>query len=248
MKIVVTAALPQELRPVLKHVKPHKAISAGAFQMARGLYRSCEFVIVETGIGTRSAEKALVRVLDDCHPDFILSIGFAGALYEGADVGDLVMATSVALVSGTAVMKVLMPGQESLLQRIESRVSIQSGSFFTLNEWTEKKSVKLIVPPGSRFPVCEMETFPLADLAAQKGVPFVAIRSITDRAEEEIPRELLNTTDIAEGQGRYSFSKAARLLLGRPALIPAAVILGRRAGKASKKLWLAVDAITGVLS
>lgn len=248
MKIVVTGALPHELRVVLKHVKPHKPLSARAFPMRCGFHRSFEFVIVETGVGTRSAEEALIRVLDAHHPDFILSVGFAGALYEGADVGDLVMATSVALVSGFAVKKVLIPNQHRLFERISRRVSIQAGSFFTLDAWMEKKAVKLIVPPDVPYPVCEMETFPLAELAAKKGLPFVAVRSITDRADEEIPRELLETTDGADGQGHYRFSKAARLLVRRPRLIPAVAILGRRAGKASKNLWHAVDAIIGVLS
>ncbi len=212
--------------------------------MYRATYLSHEIMIVATGIGIRNAEEALTWVLDAFDPDFLFSIGFAGALYEGARIGDLVMATSVSLISGNAIKASQIPGERGLYERLGGRGNIRAGSFFTLERLMEKKAVRPFLPSDAAFPVCEMETFPLAVLARQRQLPFLAVRSITDRADEEIPPELLQVTDRS---GRYQLMRAAGLLLRKPRLIPTAVKLAMRSGKASKNLWHAFDALARVL-
>jgi hypothetical protein len=89
-----------------------------------------------------------------------------------------------------------------------------------------------------------METFPLAELARQRQLRFLAVRSITDFANEEIPPELLKVTDSS---GRYQFMRAAGLLLSNPWLIPTAAKLGRRSIAASMSLWHAFDSLVNLL-
>src|SRR5208283_2076103 len=114
-------------------------------------YLSHEIMIVQTGIGIRNAEEALTRVLDAFNPDFLLSIGFAGALYEGARIGDLVMATSVSLISGNAIKTSQIPAERGLHERLGGRGNIREGSFFTLERLMEKKAVRLLLPSDAAF-------------------------------------------------------------------------------------------------
>ena len=244
MKIAVTGALPHELKALLKHVKPQRRLPAHAFRITQVTYLFHEIVVVLTGIGTHNAEEALTSVLDAFNPDFILSIGFGGALYENASICDLVMATSVSLVSGNSVKTIQVPDESRLLDRLGGRTSVRAGSFFTLETLMEKKAVKPLVPMDTAFPVCEMETFPLAELALARQVPFLALRSITDRLDEEISPEFLKVTDST---GLYHALKAAGLLLRKPQLIPMAAKLATRSRKASEKLWQAFDSLARVL-
>jgi adenosylhomocysteine nucleosidase len=244
MKIAIVGALPHELKPLLKRVKPQRQLRAPAFRITQATYLSHEIMIVQTGIGIRNAEKALTWVLREFNADFIFSIGFAGALYEGARIGDLVMARNVSLVSGSGIRTLQIHDKGALLNRLSAGTRARAGSFFTLETLMQKKAVKLLVPTNAAFPVCEMETFPLAEVARQRQLPFLAVRSITDLADEEIPPEFL---EVADSSGRDQVMRAAGLLLRNPWLIPTAAKLGRRSRTASMGLLHAFDALAHAL-
>jgi nucleoside phosphorylase len=121
MKIAVTGALPHELKALLKHVKSQRRLPTHAFRITQATYLSHDIVVVKTGIGTRNAKEALKWVLGAFNPDFILSIGFGGALYENASICDLIVATSVSLVSGNSVKTIQIPDENGLFNRLGSR-------------------------------------------------------------------------------------------------------------------------------
>jgi len=245
MNIVVAAALPQELKPLLNHVEPQERLRTDAFPLIRATYLNHELAVAFTGIGIRNAEKIVTSVLDVFHPDLILSIGFAGALYDGAAVGDVIMATSVSFVSQNSLrVTAPVPGEGRLLKGQQDSLGVRFGSFFTLETPMEKKTVRALVPTETLYPVCEMETFPIAELARKRGVEFLAVRSITDRADEEIPSDFFT---IASGSGTRQHIRAAGLLVRKPHLIPMAVKLAVRSRKASRNLWLFFDALARAL-
>jgi adenosylhomocysteine nucleosidase len=244
MKIAVVCAFPHEWKAILKHLKPQRRSQIGAFRVAHATYLSHEILLVMTGMGTRNAEEALEWVLRVLNPALVLSIGFGGALYEGAGIGDLIIATSVSLVSGRVLKTIQIPDASEMVDRLSGKTSIRAGHFLTLERWMDKKTVKRLSPPEIAFPVCDMETFPLAELTSQRQLPFLAVRSITDRADEEIPRALLKVNDAS---GRYRFLRAIFLLLSKPWLIPVAMRLGRRSRVASENLWRAIETLAGIL-
>jgi adenosylhomocysteine nucleosidase len=244
MKMAVVCAFPHEWKAILKQLKPQRRSRVGAFRVANATYLSHEILLVATGVGTRNAEEALEWVLQVFNPALILSIGFGGALYESADIGDLIMATSVSLVSGSVLKTIQLPYASGLVDRLFGKTSIRAGHFLTLERWMKKETVKRLLPPEIAFPVCDMETFPLAELSRQKKLPFLAVRSITDRADEDIPRALLRVNDAS---GSYRSLRAIFLMFGKPQLIPVAIRLGRRSRVASENLWRAFETLARIL-
>jgi len=245
MKILVTGALPHELKPFLKHLKPQGQLPAGVFRVTQTTYLSHEIMLAITGIGIHNAEDTVKSVLDVLNADFLLSIGFAGALSEGVRIGDLVAATSVSLVSGNSMKEtVLISDERGLLNRVGGNVAARAGSFFTLEKLMEKKAVRHFVPGDAAYPVCEMETFPLAVIALERQMPFLAVRSITDLADEEIPPEFV---ELVDSSGQHQSARAVGLLLRKPRLIPLAARLAARSHKAAEALWLAFDALAHAL-
>jgi len=67
---------------------------------------------------------------------------------------------------------------------------------------------------------------------------------VTDRAQEEIPPELFGVTDA---YGNYSLSRALRIILGNPALIPSSIRMGKNAWLASRKLCQAAEELILIL-
>jgi adenosylhomocysteine nucleosidase len=244
MKIAVVCAFPHEWKAILKHLKLQRRSQVGGFRVAHATHLSHEILLVVTGMGTRNAEEALEWILQVFNPALVLSIGFGGALYEDAGIGDLIMATSVSLVSGRILKTIQIPDASELVDRLFGKTSIRAGHFLTLDRWMDKETVKRLLLPEIAFPVCDMETFPLAELTRQRQLPFLAVRSITDRADEEIPRALLKVNDAL---GSYRFLRAIFLLLSKPWLIPVAMRLGRRSRVASENLWRAIETLARIL-
>jgi len=214
----------------------------------------CDIITVQTGIGAANAETAFRRVLQERRPDIVVSAGFGGALYEDAEIGDIVWAFRSLLirVDRTRQLEHLpedaVPDSALVRQlgkKLCEKTAAREGSIITLSEMMTKSKIKKMIPGDLPFPVCDMETFYLAKLSYQNRVPFLAVRAITDQLDEDIPPELLAVTD---GTGRYRFSRAIGLLLAKPQLIPASVKLGRNAARASKNLGKAVNSLVEILS
>ena len=215
--------------------------------------------MVQAGMGPRSSETALGYVLDEHNPDFIISTGFGGALYKDALPGDLIFAAKVFLIPEKILRKsadpfnnynladfnsLEIPDAAGLFDRLSVKVGMHKGNILTFERFAGKSDIKDILPADISFPVCDMETYFLAKLSIERRLPFFAVRSVTDLADEEIPPEFLLTTDE---DGSYSVSRAIRMLLGNPKLLPDTIRIGKNSRTASNNLWRFVKALTEVL-
>ncbi len=248
------AAVPQELRHIHKYGPSAQSPEACPFPLQGKPDPACYIITVQTGMGAANTEIAFRRVFQELRPDIVLSVGFGGALYENAEIGDIVWSSRALLMRGDRTphhehtAEDAVPGSDlgrQIGEKLRETTAAREGSIVTLPELMIKSKIKKMIPCDLPFPVCDMETFYLARLSHQNGVPFLAVRSITDRLDEDVPREFLAVTD---GTGHYRFSRAVSLLLAKPKLIPAAIRLGKNASRASKKLGKALDSLVEILS
>ena len=244
MGLAIFSAFPHEIRPLVKNLRAARISKTLPFTLFLAPYASGEVIVVLTGMGTPNAEAALDYVIKEHSPTIILSSGFGGALYADAAIGELIWASRVLLVNDRVRDALDLPDRDHLYDRLSQKVTIQEGSIVTLERWMKKPEIKRALSKSLLFPVCDMETFPLAKATITRGLPFVAIRSITDRSHEEIPPELLC---VADESGNYRLSRSLKVLIGNPSLIPRAIDLGRNSAIASKNLWRAVRALIEVL-
>jgi adenosylhomocysteine nucleosidase len=248
------AAFPQELKHICKNYPLEQNPENHPFPLKGKRHLPCDIIAVQTGIGSMNAETAFRRVLQEHRPDIVVSAGFGGALYEDAGIGDIVWSFRSLLIKADRTRQLEHLSEDNIPEsalgrRIREELCEQTaareGCIITLSEMITKSKIKKMIPEDLPFPVCDMETFYLAKLSHQNRMPFLAVRAITDRLDEDIPPELLAVTD---GTGRYRFSRAIGLLLAKPQLIPASVKLGRNAARASKNLGKAVDTLVEILS
>ncbi|HUI45932.1 MAG TPA: hypothetical protein VL122_08145 [Nitrospirota bacterium] len=248
------AAFPQELRHIRKNHPRAQNPENCPSSLQGKQHPACDIIAIQTGIGAANTETAFRRVLQERRPDIVMSVGFGGALYEDAGIGDIVWSFRSLLIRAERTRQSEHLPEDAvpdstlgrrLGKELCERTAAREGSIITLSEMMTKSKIKKMIPGDLPFPVCDMETFYLAKLSQQNHLPFLAVRAITDRLDEDIPPELLAVTD---GTGRYRFSRALGLLLAKPTLIPASVRLGRNAAKASKNLGNAVDSLVEILS
>jgi adenosylhomocysteine nucleosidase len=244
MRVALFSAFPHELREIVKNIGAAKTLKTDLFDVSYAVYSSHEIIVVRTGIGVRNAEDALNYVLEKYNPNVIISAGFGGALFEGARIGEVIWASRVFFVSeGTGSVLDLQNGRD-LFERLSGELTVREGSVLTLDRWKKKSELRKMVSGEFPFPVCDMETFPLAKLSLERNVRFFAIRAITDRNDEDIPPELLG---VADESGHYRLSRALKLLLSRPGLIPGSIKLGIHSKIAGRNLWQAVGSLIEIL-
>jgi adenosylhomocysteine nucleosidase len=248
MRLAIFSAFPQELKYIVKNFTIMKKLKKYPFHIFFTKYSSSEIILVQTGIGTHNAENSLKYILGEYSPDCILSLGFGGALYDGATVGDLIWASKVLLIPESTVEKsqylLEIPNSREIFSKLSDKIVMHEGCALTLEKWMKKSEVKKMLPRELSIPICDMETFFLAKLSVQKGLPFFAVRAITDLSNEEIPRDLLGVSDKS---GNYRFSRALFLLLCKPKLIPGMIKLGRNSKVAAKNLWPVVKSLVEIL-
>ncbi|MBF0558450.1 MAG: hypothetical protein HQL08_06680 [Nitrospirae bacterium] len=248
MKVALFSAFPQELTCIIKTLGAKKAGSSH-FSTWSADFASKEIMIVMSGMGMSNSESALNYAVEKYHPDCIISAGFGGALYKGAAIGDVIAASSVMLypdiaeatsVEGRQKCQVDVPGVKDVMGRMTGAVTLHEGSLLTLGQRVDKATIDKKLLSGLSFPVCDMETFPLAKRSLIAGLPFFAIRAITALAHEEIPQELFGVTDAS---GNFNIFRALAIMLSKPSLLPVFVRMGRNARTASQQLSRVIETL-----
>lgn len=254
MKIAIFSAFPQELAFIKKSARSVKSPD-NSFRVSIGRHREIDLIAIETGMNITRLKLAFKHIAREYRPDIILSSGFCGALYYQAAVGELVFASRYFFYTREGAIELTQLADRSIhfqkscwngsvITRLRQKLELKDASFITLPERISKTVLRSSLPEKTLFPVCDRETVYLANLAYNSNIPFFAIRSVTDRADEDIPEELYSVTDE---NGTYQLSRALKLLFLRPSLIPDTMKLGKKASLASKNLAEAVKAFAEVV-
>jgi nucleoside phosphorylase len=254
LRLAIFSAFPQEIKRLVRGFRPAEKSERHSLVLYFARYFSKEVIVVQTGIGAENTEAALKYVVKDYAPDILLSVGFGGALYDGASAGDIICGDRVFLIpenipegsapNHTELESEEIPGATEILRKLADRVPAHKGCILTVAKHMDKPTVRQFLPGDLSFPVCDMETYFFSRLAKKMGIPFLGLRAITDCSDEEIPVELLSVTDKS---GKYRLSRAIGLIIGKPKIIGNIFRIGMNARIASINLSNAVRAVIEVL-
>lgn len=244
--IGLLAAMPEEIKPLLKQVGTYEKLSAAGFNLYRFTIngRSCR--LIESGIGIRRAEKAARALIASEHPDVIISFGFGGAVQSGMAVGDLAIARSIRLHRGRnsdAREGIVLPVPAKVRQTLEAvciqrGCAIREGDFLTSEIILNKKELAGALPQDVANPVLDMETWAVALVAAREKIPLLAIRAVSDTADEELGFSIGEFTD---SDMNMRISKILSTIARKPGIIPQLIRLARNSRIAGRNLAAAVE-------
>jgi len=242
MRLAIFAALPHEAKKIVTNLKAKKDAEERTFDIYRANCRSIEILVVITGMGTINALSAAKYISSVFRPEIILSVGFGGALYEAASIGDLIWGSKFISVAAPVENESNMPdagkhiastGNENTLSILQDLMQIREGSVVTIPYLMKKSEIRKAIPGEIQNPVCDMETFALAHFCEDNGLRFFAVRSITDLANEDIPAEL---GEISDSSGKYSVMRALIIFVTKPCLLPVVFRLAANSQIASRTL------------
>jgi hypothetical protein len=220
MKILAIGAEAQEINPWLR-VCPQKTELhwpiANGFQVR---WNGAALYAVSNGPGPHLAKQALETAVSQAGPfDSILSVGLCGALNPQLTLQTICTASSVSDGVSTWPAKPFPGANPQALLSIDK----------FLGEPAEKQSWA-----AKGFGIVEMEAAPIAQFAAENGIPFYAIKIVSDQAHESFSLDFNHYRDAA---GRFDKAGIARAALLHPfRYVPELYRLASRGFAASETL------------
>lgn len=221
MRTAIVAAMHQELAAVLALMPDeHKQLAAGRDFWVGHLHGQ-EVVAVLSRIGKVAAATTATALIERFQVGRILFTGVAGGIARGVNVGDVVVADSFVQhdldaspifpryevpLYGTSTFRT----DEVMTRQLEAAVRkalpgttvhrglVASGDRF-VSSAAESRDLHLALPDALAV---EMEGAAFAQVCHDYGVPFAAVRTVSDRADDEAHGDFLRF--IEEVASRHS--------------------------------------------
>lgn len=213
-RVAIIAALPGELKPSVRGW-PHS--TRGNIQFWAQRNEEEEWIAACAGTGLDAATRAFAGIEDGGPIDLVLSIGWAGALTTECAAGQ---AYNVAGVIDA---------------RTGERFNCDAGSG---KYWLVTSPQVADIPEKDRLArtykaaLVDMEAAAIARLAAMRGIPFYAIKGVSDPLDAKLP----DFNRFIDAQGLFHTPKFVLFALLRPWLWPALVQMGENSRKASQSI------------
>jgi nucleoside phosphorylase len=216
MRIVILMAMPDESRPLVEFMGGWRRVAGERFPMWLRSGSDSELRLVETGIGNEPATQTARRVLSESSVDLLLSAGFAGSLWPGFKLGQVVWSQELATFDRGSSDRVQVQFRcalpRSLTDHFESS-QVYPARFLTVDRLVSK--AVLAERLAGVASVTDMESVPVAALAHARDVPFLGLRAVSEESTHEIDWQLDSIMDRA---GRIRFEKVAFAVIARPGL------------------------------
>lgn len=212
---LIVAAEAREFAGILKRAGKARPLACAEAAFAREVtWRGDRWILLANGPGPRLVNRMLSSpAIAGWHAQQVMSLGFCGALDPALRVGDIV-------VSGEGFQR---PAARFLRAEIWSadRVAVSSD---------EKRQLR----QSTGAAVVEMESAAVAEKARNWGLPFRAVKAVSDAADEDLP---LDFNHYRDRDGRFQVPRIAATALLHPfGTMPALLRLNRNCQHAAESL------------
>ncbi len=219
MRFGVLAPMPSELRPVVKAFGLRRG-RAGSLDGQVGRVGEADVVATTTGIGTELATAAARRMLDGGDVDHVVVVGIAGAIGPTSVVPDVIVPE---VVVDWPELREHRPAPLGGL--------VGAGTIVTSDEYGYPPEV--IADFIARGVVAvDMETVAVARVCVDAGVPWSAVRAISDRADDDTVDQ--DVISLVKPDGSPDLGRSLRYVVRHPGRISRLAALGRDASAAAR--------------
>lgn len=225
MRWLIVGAVRDELAPLRPHLtQPTPPEHLGWARFETGMVDGAAVALLRCGVGKVNAAMATAHAIQQWRPDAILTIGSAGAIDEGLAPGAVVLGAHLVqhdvgyvrgerfVPTGVVVYEVGGGGRQQshfaadagLLARAEAAsgaagLTVRVGPIATGDMVVMSATFRRRL--AARFGVLavEMESGAIAQVAAAYAIPCLAIRAVSDTADESIVEAVGGALDATEG-------------------------------------------------
>ena len=202
--------------------------------------RSQKALVCLCGMGRGHALEAAQLVIRRFKPTMLISAGFCGALLASLKAGQVVGAE---VLLNTTYPQPSGLGLE-ILHKLNVEKAVPGSSIELVKAFTSAKVISTVKEKTallSRFgaAVVDMEASSIAAAAQKFGLPWNAIKVVSDEASFAMPLNFNELSD--EESGQVNKGKVILEVLKRPILIPRLCRLAKNSNLAAKNLAVFLD-------
>lgn len=193
------------------------------------------------GMGQANASQVARQFVTD-GADALMSWGFCGALTSDLQTGTLVLPLTLVAADGRVVDRVDAAWHQRLQQRLTTAegLLVTTAALVTADATLCTAVDKHNLHYNSAAVAVDMESAAIATVARQAGLPFTAVRSISDTADTALPS---TAAAMLDGSGQLHPLRGFGHWLGHPQHTGAMLELARGARRASRSLRTAAQLI-----
>jgi len=238
--IAIVAALEQEVRGIRRGMNLNLNSNEG------------RILLLKSGMGKDKVTQALNSLFQSYQPYALISTGFAGALREELQLGEIVLGERIFhlpedrrfnldLEEGLPIDPEMLEQAIDLVEKLG--LPYQLGAILTapkiITEAKEKQELGQLLPAMA----VDMESYWVAKEACAYGIPFLAARVILDTVNETLPLFAL-----VNEEGKLRGIKASIYFATRPRQLLKLIKLARKSKEAEGSLANFVPALAAKLN
>lgn len=217
----ILVALPEELRTLTKtKIKQGECVTVAK-----------NTIITLSGSGPENARIA-AQILIDQGAKQLISWGCAGALAPHLKAGDLVIPESIGTQDNNLIATHTQ-WSKKIIANLASNIKYYTGTLLESDSVVALADTKNELHQSTHALAVDMESGAVARIAQQAQIPFIALRSIVDPANLDLPLAINHA--ITE-TGLVSIPKLLLYLCAHPNEIPCLIKLGLNFNAANKTL------------
>lgn len=199
-------------------------------------------VVAKSGMGAKRACACAETLIARCNPRLLLIAGFCAGLTQEAAPGDLILADEA--MDRTSGRRYL-PAPSLLATAQAARppgILLHTGRLLTATRIARTTGEKQAIrSEWEEATALDMETTGAVAAAEAAGIPWLAVRAVTDGLHDSLPFDFALWTDPRTGE--VLRSRVAVAALTHPWKIPALIRLGARSTHAARRLALYLESL-----
>ena len=220
MRIGIIAALPGELRPLVRGWQKLAVAPASGIAMWQQTRAEDDLIAVCAGMGATAARRAFIAAEHAGSLDLVLNIGWAGGLTHSENPGIVI---SEIIDAQTGERFLLTDGARRLRLVTTARVA------------DAQEKHRLAASYGAV--AVDMEASAIARLAQMRGIPMGCFKAISDRLELKLP----DINPFIDEAGKLRMSNFLAHVAPRPRYWGSLMAMSRSSRQASHRLARAVN-------
>jgi nucleoside phosphorylase len=217
--IAMTFALPAESSEFLRRLRNKSRVDRNGVSIVRGTLDDCIIEVLHTGVGEDICRQRISKFVQDQQYRVLISTGFAGALTDELQVGDLLLAKNFSTIE---------LNQSKTSSFAKWRTS--AAELLTLPQLIDSAEERIRIAGASGAAAVDMETKFIAATCAARGLPLLALRVITDTPTQPFPAPPGVLFDMQ--QQRPHIGRLAGFFLIHPARVPGLLHFAKRISRA----------------
>lgn len=199
-KIGIITAMSEEFEVIRELMVDVSIIEKYDLKFNSGLIQEKEVVLVKCGVGKVNASRTTQILIDNFDIEYIINVGVAGSLNDNLEIGDIVIGDKLVqhdfdITAGGHPKGYISKelgreffGNENLIRKCDKiikddlkEINIKIGTIATGDVFCYQVSMKEEIVKEFRADCVEMEGAAIAQVCTLCNIPFIVIRSISDK-------------------------------------------------------------------